>query len=348
MADSTGLHWDWAASCWEWDPASGPWRPENGGPADTVRLDISTAGLPGNQAYDFWRNMVFYNFSARRPNDEQRRRYHAEGTGFFTAGASIGISSTDSLFGGRHMAHHRADGLDDITIGYIAEGMRWQVDEDGEHRACAGEFYVYDAARASEVGWSRGGGVYLALSRETALRAGCPPDMTPNMLARMLAKSPVAPFLAAQFALLWRQGRGMSGADMGHLFPAMTALAQAALAPAGTPETEGFEPGRLAAACRFIRAHLGDEDLSPDRIAAAIGCSRATLYRLFADHPMTIAEYVRECRLQAAMTALSRRPGGSVSAVAARLGFTDPSTFSQAFRRRFGVSPRDVGRSPVP
>ena len=148
--------------------------------------------------------------------------------------------------------------------------------------------------------------------------------MTPNMLARMLVKSPVAPFLAAQFALLWRQGRGMSGADMGHLFPAMTALAQAALAPAGTPETEGFEPGRLAAACRFIRAHLGDEDLSPDRIAAAIGCSRATLYRLFADHPMTIAEYVRECRLQAAMTALSRRPGGSVSAAAARLGFTDP------------------------
>ena len=285
MADSTGLQWDWAASCWEWDPASGPWRPENGGPADTVRFDISTAGLPGNQAYDFWRNMVFYNFSAQRPNDEQRRRYHAEGTGFFTAGAAIGISSTDSLFGGRHIAQHRADGLDDITIGYVAEGMRWQVDEDGEHRAT-------------------------------------------NPLRR--------------------RGRSMAAADMGHLFPAMTALAQAALAPAGTPETDAGEPGRLAAACRFIRAHLGDEDLSPDRIAAAIGCSRATLYRLFADHPMTIAEYVRECRLQAAMTTLSGRSGGSVSSVAARLGFTDPSTFSQAFRRRFGVSPRDVGRSPVP
>ena len=99
--------------------------------------------------------------------------------------------------------------------------------------------------------------------------------MTTNMLARMLVKSPVAPFLAAQFALLWRQGRGMSGADMGHLFPAMIALAQAALAPAGTPETEGFEPGRLAAACRFIRAHLGDEDLCRPTVSRRPSAARA-------------------------------------------------------------------------
>jgi len=344
VAGNGGLQRSWSASRWGWDPDLGPWRPENGAPIGTVRLDISTTGIAGREAYDFWSTLVFYNFSARRPTSEQKQAFAATGTAFFAAGVSLGMSNSDSIFGSRHIAQHRADGLDDITVGYVAEGMRWQVDESGEHRAGPGEFFVYDAARAAEVGWARGGGVHLALSRELAMRAGCPPDTTPNMLARMLSQSPLAPFLAAQMAQIWRHGRSMDADHVGLLFPALTALAQAALAPAETPDSQAMGAGRLAAASRFIRDHLGDEDLSPDRIAAAIGCSRATLYRLFAEHDLPIAGYVRELRLQGAMTMLAARPRNSVSAVAARFGFADLSTFSQTFRRRFGVSPRDVGR----
>lgn len=341
---NSGLQKSWSSSSWAWDPALGPWQPGNGTPVGTVRLDISTGAVAAHEAYDFWRNLVFYNFSARRADCDQKRRFDASGTGFFTAGANIGISSSDPLFGGRHVAHHRADGLDDITIGYVAEGMRWQVDEAGEHRAGPGEFYAYDAARAAEVGWSRGGGVYLAMSRDLAVQAGCPPDTTPNMLARMLSQSPLAPFLAAQFAQLWRHGRAMQTDDVGRLFPAMIALAQAALAPAEILDSPTLGSGRFAAACRFIRDHLGDGDLSPGRIAAAVGCSRATLYRLFAERELPIAGYVRELRLQGAMAFLSAQPRSNISAVAARFGFADLSTFSQAFRRRFDISPRDVGR----
>lgn len=339
-----GLQWNWPTSSWAWDPSQGPWRAEYGAPLELTRIDISTAEIAPRESYDFWRSIVFYNFSAHRPDDDQRRSFRAAGTGFFVPNASIGFSSTDPLRGSRHMAQHRADGLDDITIGYVTEGARWQVDESGEHRARPGDFYVYDAAHAAEVGWLGGGGVYLALSRELVHRSGCSPDIAPNLLARQIAASPLAPFLAAQFALLWQRGRSIADADMGRLFPALTAMAQAAMASPDAPDVAATEPGRFAAASRFIRGHLGEEDLSPGRIAAAVGCSRATLYRLFAERDLPIASYVRELRLQGAMAALSSNPGSSVSAVAARFGFSDLSTFSQSFRRRFGISPRDVGR----
>ncbi len=339
-----GLQWNWSPSAWGWDPSLGPWRPEHGGPIHTARMDITTAAVAPHEAYDFWRNLVFYNFSAQRPDEEQRRHFNATGTGFFASGLSIGISTSDRLLGSRHRAQHRADGFDDISIGFVAEGSRWQVDESGEHRARAGEFYVYDASRPAEVGWSRGGGVYLALSRELALKAGATADMTPNAMAQQLSRSPLAPFLASQFTLLWQRGRAMSGDEVGQLLPSLTALAQAALAPSEAPDSMAMGSGRFAAACRFIRDHLGEDDLSPSRIAAAIGCSRATLYRLFAERELPIAGYVRELRLQAAMTVLANQPGSSVSAVAARFGFSDLSTFSQTFRRRFGISPREVGR----
>lgn len=339
-----GLRWNWSASGWAWDPALGPWRSEHGAPVEPARIDVSTAGVAPREGYDFWRSVVFYNFSAQRPDDDQRQRFHATGTGFFAPNASIGIGTSDAIRGSRHLAQYRVDGLDDITIGYVMEGSRWQVDASGEHSVRAGGFYVYDAARAAEVGWTRGGGVHLALPRDVALRSGFSPDMTPNMLARQIAASPLAPFLAAQFTVLWQRGRGLADSSIGPLFPGLTALAQATMASPDAPDSAAMEPGRFAAACRFIRSHLDEEDLSPDRIAAAVGCSRATLYRLFAERELPIAGYIRELRLQGAMAALSAQPGSRVSAVAARFGFADLSTFSQAFRRRFDISPRDVGR----
>lgn len=345
MTDGRGGHQrDWSDRQWAWDPALGPWRPDHGAPTGTFRLQISTDAVAPRQSYDFWRNMVFYNFSANSPDDEQRHHFRAQGTAYFTPEVTVAVSQADRLRGSRHLAQHRADGMDDISIGLVVEGSRWQVDASGhEHRARAGEFYVYDAARPAEVGWSRGGSVFVSMPRAAALASGIA-GLTANTLARRLAGSTLAPFLAAQFSQLWKRNATLASADVARLTPSLLALARAALGGDEARDDEPLDSGRFAAACRFIHDHLGDDDLSPARIAAAIGCSRATLYRLFAERELPIAGYVRELRLKGAMTVLASRPGTSISAVAVHFGFNDLSTFSQAFRRRFGISPRDAGR----
>lgn len=94
----------------------------------------------------------------------------------------------------------------------------------------------------------------------------------------------------------------------------------------------------------FIRRHLGDQDLTPARIAAAHHISRSHLYRLFRDEGVTVASYVRERRLENARRdladpALRTMP---IHAVAARWGFPRAPEFTRAFRTAYGVLPSDV------
>ncbi|MCU1359661.1 MAG: transcriptional regulator AraC family [Ilumatobacteraceae bacterium] len=76
-------------------------------------------------------------------------------------------------------------------------------------------------------------------------------------------------------------------------------------------------------------------------LASDVGVSRAALARRFNDlvgePPM---HYLAGWRLALAADHL-RKPGATVTAVARRVGYTSPFTFSAAFKRTYGVSPRD-------
>lgn len=101
----------------------------------------------------------------------------------------------------------------------------------------------------------------------------------------------------------------------------------------------------LSRARAFINASLGLEELSPARIAAACGVSRASLYRLF--EPFGgVARYVMEQRLARAFEALANpSETRQIAMIAHELGFSDESHFSRAFRRSYGTSPSDVRAS---
>ena len=82
-------------------------------------------------------------------------------------------------------------------------------------------------------------------------------------------------------------------------------------------------------------------------LAASVGVSRAALARRFTDlvgePPMT---YLSGWRLAMAADLLAE-PGATVTAVATQVGYHSPFTFSAAFKRRYGHSPRDHRRRSV-
>jgi AraC-like DNA-binding protein len=83
-------------------------------------------------------------------------------------------------------------------------------------------------------------------------------------------------------------------------------------------------------------------------LAAAVGVGRATLARHFRDQTgETPMSYLADRRLTLAADLL--RDGiTSVGAIAGRVGYTSPFTFSTAFKRRYGTSPSEYRRISLP
>lgn len=99
----------------------------------------------------------------------------------------------------------------------------------------------------------------------------------------------------------------------------------------------------------FVQEHLRDPELTPREIAARHHISTSYLFRLFQERDTTVAGHIRAQRLERARRdlldpALRQVP---ISSIAARWGFTQAANFSRAFRRAYGLPPRELRREPT-
>jgi AraC-like DNA-binding protein len=107
-------------------------------------------------------------------------------------------------------------------------------------------------------------------------------------------------------------------------------------------DDDGWRSPMIRGALEFIEEHLGELDLTPDRIAASQNISTRTLHRLFEREGMTLGAWIRTRRLERCRADLAD-PGyadESVSAIGASWGLWDAAHFSRLFKSTFGASPR--------
>lgn len=92
----------------------------------------------------------------------------------------------------------------------------------------------------------------------------------------------------------------------------------------------------------YVETHLGERTLNPATIAATAGISVRHLHRLFAKTGCTVAEWIRERRLERSRSDLADPllSDSSITDIAFRWGFNDSAHFSHSFRKEFGLSPR--------
>lgn len=91
---------------------------------------------------------------------------------------------------------------------------------------------------------------------------------------------------------------------------------------------------------QLIESHLQSDRLRPEWLANETGMSVRSLYRMFADKGLVVAQYIKNRRLDLCARALrSAADDEKLAGIGFSWGFTDHSHFSTAFRQRFGVSP---------
>jgi len=102
----------------------------------------------------------------------------------------------------------------------------------------------------------------------------------------------------------------------------------------------GVHDKKLVQAIQTMQAHL-EEVLPIGALAAAMDVTRRQMERLFAAHlQVSPAAFYLSLRLDRARQLLEQSDMG-VMAIAVACGFSGPSHFSRAYRRRFGVRPKD-------
>jgi AraC-like DNA-binding protein len=171
-----------------------------------------------------------------------------------------------------------------------------------------------------------------AISQVTALRLS--PDR------------PVADLAATYFSRLAIDPHvyGMAGAEsIGHpSIELVRALVTAQLSDPGLAR----EPLRATLQLQiieYLRAHLGEHDLTAARIAANHHISVRHLYSVLAASGISLGDWVRDHRLEECRRELARprARAATIASIAHRWGFGDATHFGRAFREAYGMSPRE-------
>jgi AraC-like DNA-binding protein len=98
---------------------------------------------------------------------------------------------------------------------------------------------------------------------------------------------------------------------------------------------------------QFVKMHLTDPELSIAMVVHEHGISERYAYLVLSRSGIALADWVRTQRLAGAARELARTadPEQTIAEVAYRWGFADHATFTRAFRRSYGLSPRDYRRT---
>jgi AraC-like DNA-binding protein len=233
---------------------------------------------------------------------------------------------------------------DDLLVSVQLDGGGTIAQDGHVARLGLGDFCLYDSARPYTLHFE---GPFrqlvLQFPRARLIERLGPAEPFAGLCIRR--EDPVGGLASDFLAALGRDSARIPAAAAQRLAATALDLLATALANArgAVPEPGARRAAALARAKMLALSRLGDPGLEPATVAAALGVAARSLHRLFAAEGTSFMRWVIEQRLEACRRDLADplQLGRSVSDIALGRGFSDLAHFSRAFRRRFGLPPRE-------
>jgi AraC family transcriptional regulator, positive regulator of tynA and feaB len=309
-------------------------------------IELTTDGVAPAERLSYWREVVLRRMVPVKALDDDRP-FRGRVRRIIGLDAELIEHTSDAVLAARPSQRCRKDACDDISIDLMLDCASAKLDHGGERNVRPGDLPIIDYARPVQVARSRHRTVGIMLPRER-VREVVGDDLL-VLVGRVVRPHGIGALLQSHMRLTLDEAARMSPAERIVAVGAAVDLALAALAVEfqGSDRVaiaEQHEDGFYHAACRIIERDCADPDLTPDMVAVALGCSRASLYRAFFRHDAGVAEVIWATRLDRAWRMLisSSHPDLRVSEIAARCGFLEQATFNRMFKRKYGLTPREA------
>lgn len=234
-------------------------------------------------------------------------------------------------------------GIDDILVlAYLSGAFSCEVD-GSVHVVEAHEIAFFDLTRPFSIQSEGGDNISLHISRRRL--AELMPSMN-NIHGLVLRRGATREMLLAQMRVCHELAPQITTAESSSFSDAILQLVVGGLQHAkrqvwGPTTHAGL--ASLTDMTGFIEGQLARVDLGPDDLTRTFGLSRSTLYRLF--EPLGgVAAYILDRRLNRALQVITAPHTAHIrlKQLAHDVGFVHPTSFTRAFKKRFGMPPHEV------
>ena len=234
-----------------------------------------------------------------------------------------------------------ADSFDAVILTLVMTGHARIVADGRDETFEAGDLVFEDLRRPRSATIEFSTGASLVVPRARFIEAIDVPTEQLT-LSRRLSAAPLASTVSHQIRFLSQNMEALAPEEFEAALNAAVDVALVLLlghASRASPPVDHL----LKAAKAFIEANARDVDLTPGAMTRALGCSRAALYRSFANAGLTVAAYLRDVRFRYVLQAMQAQPHASISQLAYDSGFAaNASDFAKLFKRAYGVTPREA------
>ena len=312
--------------------------------------DLGTRQARSGSTFGWWTDAVRRNVLSFQFDCDRRRSF----AGTISNRSLAGISFIN-MASEKHAAYRDQDTISTDDTGFYVmtlqlSGQLRLTQDDRSAMLEPGLFAIYDSSKPAklvasddytstcirfpknQLGSSNGdplGGI-------TATAFECTPGLTSTVWETLISVNRNLAALGAHGPSAVRNAMGLVATLL------RSELGQARIEP----------PGREALLARvqdYIDEHLGEPDLGPERLAAAHYISVRYLHDLFAQTESTVAQRIRDRRIELCKRDLADPTmiAVPVSAIAAHHGFTNSSHFGQLFKRTTGQTPAEYRHDAI-
>lgn len=303
----------------------------------------STQDVPESQRIDYWEA-----YNASSLTGIRCSTHDSKGLSASVARCEVQGLSLSDIRGNEHIVERtpqivRAQPKDSIFACLLVEGSAFFYQRSRCLNISAGDVLIYDAEQPFLYGFPCGMRQILIDIPRSKLLAECKPGQfsTPVQIDGHVGAGRTLSGALRSTGLRLLAGAGPEDAErcwqlISTVFTGGPSLQRSRILP-------------LIEAKSIISSHLSNSGLGPEFISEKLGISVRHLNRLFTGEEVTVAEYIRNERLDSAHRDLSDagHAGATIGEIAYKWGFADLGNFTRAFRQRFAMTPGEVRKQAL-